>query len=416
MIALAAAMPLSGCGQGSRSGDPDTDDGSTDTGIDTLTLPDGGIDPCGTVVHEGNVSITGEASVAALAGVTRIAGNLSIVNSTVATLDELSSLRCVDGLVHIENNKLLTGISGMSNLTRIKGALIIKYHDTQFADVALPALEYIGGEMTLNGLIIWQSPSFPKLAKVGLTLWIQNIDITSLDGFPALTHIGGSLILILNLDLLRIPGLSALTYVGGDLHLLSNMNLENVEALAGLSEINGGLRIASNPKLDLKGLHNIVTVHRQVDLTRLNKVPTNLDGLSALTTINGTQEKDGLLIVGCEGLVSVDGLSNLTSINFGDLILGNNPLLSDIDGLCNLVHLGWRLRIDGNAVLQNLGGLGNLQEFNGDRIVIANNSSLPTCEAWGFVEQMQTLGWSGATIIEGNWDAGVCEDGSACDW
>jgi hypothetical protein len=60
--------------------------------------------------------------------------------------------------------------------------------------------------------------------------------------------------------------------------------------------------------------------------------------------------------------------------------------------------------------------LDNLQEFGGDWIMTTDNPSLPSCEAWGFVERMQALGWSGNTSsIYGNWDAGVCEDGSACD-
>jgi hypothetical protein len=413
---LATAIMVCGCGQGSRSGGPGTDDGSTDTAIDTLLLPDGGIDPCGTVVHEGNVGITGEASVAALAGVTRIAGNLSIVDSSVSTLGGLSSLRCVDGLVHVENNKLLTGISGLSNLQKIQGALVIKHQDTQFADVTLPELEYVGGDMTLQGLLHWKSPSFPKLARIGLTLRIEDLSIDVLDGFPALTHVGGSLVIIGNGDLQGIPGLSALTYLGRDLEFHSNPRLENIEALAGLTEVNGHAILADNEKLSLVGLQNVTIVRDYLFLGNLDEALKNVDGLSGLIEVVGDGEA-GLGIADCDELTNLDGLSNLNAISHGDLLLSDNPKLEQIDGLCNLTTIGWDLGISGNSSLRSLDGLDNVQALLGNKIKIFDNSSLPACEAWGFVEQMQALGWSGNTSsIYGNWDAGVCEDGSACDW
>jgi hypothetical protein len=66
------------------------------------------------------------------------------------------------------------------------------------------------------------------------------------------------------------------------------------------------------------------------------------------------------------------------------LVIQDNPLLADLDGLGALVSMGWMLKINDNAIL-------------------------PACAAEALHQQLVDQGWTGTADISGNWDAGTCD-------
>ena len=75
-----------------------------------------------------------------------------------------------------------------------------------------------------------------------------------------------------------------------------------------------------------------------------------------------------------DSLISVSGLSNLTSLGDG-LWINDNDVLTHVDGLSNLTSVGDRLGITYNAVLADVSGLSNLTSVGGD-LLIHDNPSL----------------------------------------
>jgi|GEM_PF-1138188 len=98
---------------------------------------------------------------------------------------------------------------------------------------------------------------------------------------------------------------------------------------------------------------------------------TNLDGLSALTTVTGE-----LWIQDNVALTSLSGLSALTSI-VGNALIQNNAMLTNVDGLSALKSVGAELTISNNAVLSDLDGLSALHWVRS--LWVKGNSSLANC-------------------------------------
>jgi hypothetical protein len=94
----------------------------------------------------------------------------------------------------------------------------------------------------------------------------------------------------------------------------------------------------------------------------------NLGGLSGLDSVRD------LVIVNNPLLTNVDGLSGLNAIS-RDLEVSHNPELIDIDGIANVMEIGRNILIWDNVELENLDGLTRLTEVHGN-IYIRDNTSL----------------------------------------
>lgn len=96
------------------------------------------------------------------------------------------------------------------------------------------------------------------------------------------------------------------------------------------TQLQGNVSIVGYAITNLDGLSNITSISGSLSITYSNYL-TTLDGLSSLTNIGGE-----LNISYNTALTHLNGLSSLTSINSGRLSLYNNSVLSDITGLSNI--------------------------------------------------------------------------------
>ncbi len=431
LLLLVAAVPAAifGCRESARpcdEGDTATDtDSDADTDTDTDTDTDAGA--CGEGVYEGNYTVADQADIVALAGVTHIKGSLIIKQTPLQSLAGLEGLRCVDGVILIEDNSELTGAVQMSGLTALGG---LNVDHNKLSGLAFPGLEKTDYDILIEKSFMMSSISFPALEQVGGTLRLDDSNnLTSLNGFSKLERIGGDLVITGHSSLENIVGLSNLTEIGGNLEICHNLVLRDLHGLEGLTQVNGIMRLSGNRALvSLAGLDNITVVEENVQI-RGNKALPSLEGLSSLAEIPSSIDGAGLYIVINPVLANVDGLCSLTYVG-GNLGIGgndslvsledlsgleyvgqrfsiNSPLLEDLDGLENLYHVGAIWVIGNNPSLKNLDALMNIGEITGP-IGIAENPVLPSCEVQQFVDHVISLGWNGTLSVKNNWNAGTC--------
>jgi hypothetical protein len=364
-------------------------------------------------------------------GCTQILNAVTINGSTITNLNGLSSLTSIGGYLWIKTNPALTSLSGLSSLTSVGGSSWIQNNTALTSLSGLSSLTSVGGSLSIqNNTALTSLSGLSALTSISGTLRIQNnTALTSLSGLSALTSVGGYLDISDNLALTSL-GLSALTSVGGYLDIRNNTALTS---LAGLENIDPTTINGSNPGTDINILDNTqlstcevqficnalvtpsVTASFSNNATGCNNQTevenacltcppgsitfsnqtqiddftdnylfctqilgdviisgtsiTNLDGLSVLTTIGG-----GLLIVDNPALASL-GLSGLTTIG-GYLNFNTNPALTSLSGLSSLTSIGGNFNISDNAALASL-GLSALISINGN-LAISNNPVLPS--------------------------------------
>jgi hypothetical protein len=137
------------------------------------------------------------------------------------------------------------------------------------------------------------------------------------------------------------------TEIEGDVTIFGN-NITNLNGLSALTSIGGSLYIGELPSYGNPSL-------------------TSLAGLEGLASIGGN-----LWIFGNDSMTSLTGLGNLTSVA-GDLRIGlwttetcfGNPLLSSLEGLDNLISIGGLMHIVCNESLTSLSGLENIISIGG---------------------------------------------------
>ena len=428
MLVVAALTAIFGCNESARPCDEGDAAMDTDSDADTDTDADTDVGDCGEGVYDGSYTVTDQASIAGLAGVTHITGGLTIKQTPLQSLAGLEELLCVDDVILIEENSELTSAAQMSGLTTLGGLNVI--YNSELSDLAFPDLKKIDYDALIEKNHMLNSITFPALEQVDGTMLVNDTGhITNLDGFSKLERIGGDLVVTVNGSLESIAGLSNLADLGGSLEISNNPALRDLHGLEGLTQVNGHIQLGVNRALvSLYGLDNIIVVEEDVDIWGNNAL-RSLEGLSSLAEVQLSGGGPGFVVINNPKLANVDGLCSLTYVG-GDLAFGvndslvsledlsgleyvggnlaiGNPLLEDLDGLQNLYHVGAIWGIAGNTSLKNLDAIMNIEEIAGP-ISIANNSVLPSCQVQQFVDQAISLGWSGTLSVENNWDAGTC--------
>jgi hypothetical protein len=141
---------------------------------------------------------------------------------------------------------------------------------------------------------------------------------------------------------------------------------------------------------------------------------TSLDGLNSVVSVRG------ITLLGNGALTNVDGLSGITAVD-GDIIIDDNGALANLDGLSRITSVGGDLAIGyagemyagpiGNSALTNLDGLNGLTTIDGD-LGIAENTSLPTCEATNLLCQL--IAFDGSVYISDNLADSCTDDPTGC--
>lgn len=200
----------------------------------------------------------------------------------------------------------------------------------------------------------------------------------------------------------------ATTYDCTELTGVLTISGDDITDLQGLSAITsiGTLHISANNALrNLDGLSNLTTVGNTCSCSMPglviedNPVLTNLQGLTFLSRVDGN-----LRISGNHQLTDLAGLERITSVG-AMLDIDNNATLISINALSAVTsigigHLSYQsIRISNNALLTRISIVNGLTSLPGE-VMIENNASLT--EVNGFSSLTQINGLRANLLITGN--------------
>jgi hypothetical protein len=159
-------------------------------------------------------------------------------------------------------------------------------------------------------------------------------------------------------------------HVVGDLHLLSSQ-AANLDGLSALETIDGDLLITANSKLeDVDGFSALKNIGGRLRIS-FNEKLLNVDGLAGLTKIEHDLE-----ILDNNSLANLDGFSGIVSIGW-NIIVSFNDVLTDVDGLSSLVEVDQIVSFTQNPQLTNVDGLAALVHVG--QFFVTNNLALVDC-------------------------------------
>jgi hypothetical protein len=386
---------------------------------------------------EGDMLLTSQAEVNAFS-CTEVKGLLKISGDDITDLSPLSILKKVSGGLSIRDNPNLTSLDGLSALDSVKGGITIKDNALLENVDGLSSLRYFYSAR--NGLILSNNPSLKNLngfstlshfegPNGGRILIADNAVLESIHGLASLrAHPAAGaaydISIIRNIQLMEcgalFPFLQALgqevidrsniqvLYNGGGCTLesflfgfpynevcLGNITLSSQAEVDAFycPEVEGILTITGENITDLSPLSRLRRVGAGLIIEN-NPNLTNLDGLSALDSINGEGQSRHiakLVIRNNASLVDIDGLSSLSVLDansFTDLIITDNPLLQNLNGLSSFSIFnygkGGTINISNNAALADINGLSALSLAglslpNLLSVKISNNPLLTPC-------------------------------------
>ena len=363
----------------------------------------------------GNLQVWGNTSLNSLQGlhnITTIGGNLDLAgyNFPLINLNGLGSLQTVGGMVFIQNFQNLISVDGLSNLTSVTGNFLIQENNNNdFTTITLANLISVGSFNVRNNSHL-SAIQFSNLASVGNEFHLVNNENLIMANFPTLEIVGANLgtETQINNGIFEIhqcfnllnPNFSSLTTIKGALDIIQNENLQSL-GFQNLTSVHRNIRINSNPALisinglaltgnvtsfsligsnvsnlgALSGITSIGTGTSGDLIIKDNPLLNSLSGLSGITQINKSLE-----INNNDSLLNLNGLNTLSILNYGYLSIMNNALLTEIDGLQNLISVGISgndqgVLIINNAALTNLNGLSSMASLKGS-LTLRNNPVL----------------------------------------
>ncbi len=183
------------------------------------------------------VSGTDITSLSGLDDVTSVGGLRLAANPSLTSLDGLGAVTEIDGDLYLSDNPALTSLAALGGVRTITGAVTIKLNDALTDLGGLSGVETIGGDVFFNGNHLLTGADPLSVATVGGSLELQTTQMTSLDGFAALTRIEGDLLLTNNSQLTSLTGLHGLQRVGGSVLINNNSQLTDAEIYAFLDHL-----------------------------------------------------------------------------------------------------------------------------------------------------------------------------------
>ena len=267
--------------------------------------------------------------------------------------------------------------------------------------------------------------------------------VTSLGALHCLARLQG--LSIRRTDIINLAGLERLELVSGELLISGNPDLDDLGAVESLTTVGAALRLGGycddqfglcedDVYTDVGGFRNLTSVGA---LHLTTTFVHDLVGFAALESIAGDLE------IGDNGnLTNLEGLQKLREIP-GDLSILGNRRLASLAGLENVARVGGNLTIDAydglvdmpsprNSVLTNLDGLAGLTNVSGDLVVTSNpalvslrglaelagvrrlevtyNTDLPSCEADWLLESIGSENVESYRFFS-NTGSGTCPSG-----
>lgn len=290
-------------------------------------------------------------------GCTQIAGPVTISGSDIVNLNGLSAITSITGDLTINNNPLLTNLTGLSGLTEIVldpdfsgGQLMITNNPALVNLTGLNNLKSIAAFFTISQCNAMTSVTgLESLETVGYAMAVSGCTLlTDLDGFDSITSMGG-LSISADAGLTSLNGLESLTSLGA---FWDYKGISNYNALSSITALPITLRVTGSH--GFSGLENVTTVG---ELTFIEC--SSLSGLPNLKTVTGTL---GITNSSITTLVDLYAIETV-----GGLLIINNPNLTkcNIQSICRFL----------------VNGTGPFDVFNnGPDCNYTGISSSPTCQ------------------------------------
>lgn len=332
---------------------------------------------CPTRVHTGDVVAGNDASLAELAGVTDLVGDLTVFDD-VTSLSQLACLARIDGSLRVYRTHDLVTLEGLEHLQHVSGNVAIGGEDSVRVGAYPPTI----------------TPAPNKRLK-------------SLAGLSGLSRLEGDLSIFYN-DALTTTSDLTLATVSGDLAVYENPSLRDVEGFRALTRLHG-LAVQGNPVLEsFEGFRNVQTVDTNVsiesssadlkgfrNLESADLLAVSGDGITSLTDLASLAALRNLIVSAAANLHDLRGLERIHALTdlrltntslrttqglgplselTGTLALNFNKDLTALEGLQGIRALS-SLRVDGNAAFVDL-SLNSLRSVSGD-LIIQNNPVLP---------------------------------------
>lgn len=205
------------------------------------------------------------------------------------------------------------------------------------------------GQLKVSGGDITNVLGFSNLKSIQYLNISFNKKLRDLSGFDQVDTIHSGFLLNVNDSLRSLHGLEQLKYVGGTIHMNNNHHLQDLNGLSNLQKVTGQFKmVGSSLVQNLKGLDSLREVYQLW-------ISNNYD------------------------LVSYEGIEQLRKVE-GLFLIGNYA--ENVDPFSNLDTIGQMLQITNNGFLTDISGLQNLKEIKGGNVLIRNNPKLSECAAF----------------------------------
>lgn len=333
----------------------------------------------------GNLQITGVSSNISnfLPNLTSIGGYIRVLSNSFASFGGLNSLTTVNNEIAFRYNTTLTTISGFGNITNINSFLIFD------GNTNLSSINAFGNLNTVDGFNLYDS----KLQNLNfLSSLTLNKGLLSVQANPLLTSVFFPNMVIHNFTN-NVPG-------GKYFYISENPILTSV----GNIDFNGSstcenFMFRNNPLLN--AVNNLSTSNFSVIYGVLIQNNPQLPNLNFLQNLVSC---DGLFLRGLSSITNLNGLSNLIQpalSNWVEII--NNSSLVSLNGLSasNINFNNRHLILNNNNALNDISSLSGIQLNNINGLTITNNGQLATCAStWlcGYIATSKPLTVSGNAI------------------
>ena len=388
-------------------------------GIDKLTIIEGNLD-----IKDNNLnSLSGLDSLEMIGGslilewngelnnlqglgsLTSIDGNMGVrYNTSLKNFEGMSNLHTIGNRLYVEDNISLINFEGFNNVTSIGDFVIIE----QYGGTALNSLSGLN-----------------NLKSVGGDFEIKHIEsLHDLSGLDSLTTVEGAIEIWYCDELTSLEGLNSLINAGIYVHKCPKVNslsgLENLEQsdvfqlseidslsnLLGLNSLRlvNFLRLYGLPQIvDLSGLENLDTIHN-----------LHIDGNESLLSLEGLSFENstvGILSIGSNNVLN--DISNLEALQYAhySCSITNNHELQDLSALHNLDSVG-SLTIANNRRLVTLEHLSNITTLHEGWFYIVGNDSLTSLSGLDNIDPTSIL----VLKIKDNPLLTACDINSVCDY